>query len=90
MEREITLEELFEKPVDPKLLGAAKRLLEQNGFVVADVREFREPRLDDQRYPFPNAPAGELPPRQPRWQILAVPFIVAAGFAVTVYLQFFA
>jgi hypothetical protein len=68
MSQEITLEELFKKEADLQLLGAAKRLLEANGFVVADVREFREPRLDDAPFEFPHAQAGELPPVVPTWQ----------------------
>jgi hypothetical protein len=86
MNQEITLESLFEKDADPKILAAAKRLLENNGFVVADVREFREPRLDDP-FPFPNAPPGELPPVVPRWQRVAILLAIPAGIVVTVFLK---
>jgi hypothetical protein len=86
MTDEITLESLLEKEADPKILAAAKRLLEQHGFVVADIREFRHPRLDDP-HPFPDAPAGELPPLVPRWQRVAIALMIIVGAAVTIFLH---
>jgi hypothetical protein len=88
MRDEITLDELLDRPeADPKVLGAAKRLLEREGFVVADVREFRNERLDDAPFEFPNAPAGELPPVVLPWQRVVIPLVILTGVAVTIYLH---